>query len=249
MIELDLSDQVAVVTGGTAGIGRAISEALADAGADVVPVSRTKELIEETNEAVDGDLVLPTDVSERAEVEAMLETVADHYGKINVLVNCAGIFQNEKPPEEITDEDWNPVLQVNLYGAFVAAQTVPQYMPDDENKSIVNVGSMVRENPLKGITAYCASKGGMMSMTRSLAIEYGERDIRVNIIEPGYVKTRQNREALESESLKESIMWHTPLKRYGKTEEMASAAVFLASPAASFITGESITIDGGYSVF
>lgn len=244
-----MSGQVAVVTGGTSGIGRSISEELAAAGADVVPVSRTEELVEETVEAVDGDLVLPTDVSRRAEVEAMLEAVADHYGKINVLVNCAGIFQDEKHPTDVTDEDWEAIIGINLYGAFVAAQTVPQYMPDDENASIVNVGSMVSETPLKGVSVYVTAKGGMQSMTRSLAVEYGEDDIRVNIIEPGYVKTRQNREALESEGLKESIMWHTPMKRYGTTEEMANAAVFLASPAAGFITGETLRIDGGFSVF
>ncbi len=247
MDALDLSGQTAVVTGGTSGIGRGIAKCLYEQGADVVPVSRTESRVREAAEAVDADLVLPTDVSERADVEAMLETVADEHGSIEILVNCAGIFQEEKDPTEITDEDWESVVGINLYGTFLACQTVPQYMTGD-NRAIVNVGSMVSETPLKGITAYVSSKGGIISLTRSLAVEYADRDIRVNTLQPGYVKTRQNRDALETEKLRNAILRHTPMGRYGEAEEMGRAATFLASPAASYITGESLMVDGGFSV-
>ena len=247
MDALDLSGQTAVVTGGTSGIGRGIATVLDEQGANVVPVSRTESRVKDAAEAVDCDLVLPTDVSERAEVEAMLETVANEHGSIEILVNCAGIFQEEKDPTDITDADWESVLGINLYGTFLACQTVPKYMTGG-NRAIVNVGSMVSETPLKGITAYIASKGGIISLTRSLAVEYADRDIRVNTLQPGYVKTRQNREALESEKLRDAILRHTPMGRYGEAIEMGRVAAFLASPAASYVTGEAVMVDGGFSV-
>ncbi|MHB9287922.1 SDR family NAD(P)-dependent oxidoreductase [Halobacteriales archaeon Cl-PHB] len=247
MYGLDLSGRTAVVTGGTHGIGRAIAEALDEQGATVVPTSRTTESVEDAAAAVDTDLVCPTDVSSRSDVEGLFEAVAERYGGVDILVNSAGLFQHEMPPEEIDDEEWNRVVDVNLYGTFLTCQTVPQYMTG-EDSAIVNVSSMAAERPLRGVTAYVATKAGINGMTRSLAVEYADQGIRVNAISPGYVKTRQNAEALETDSLREAIYRKTPLERYGDLEEVATSAVYLASPAAGFITGETLRIDGGFTI-
>jgi NAD(P)-dependent dehydrogenase (short-subunit alcohol dehydrogenase family) len=247
-ITADLSDRVAVVIGGTTGIGRAIAEALADAGADVVPTSRTESSVEEAAAAVGTDLVCPTDVTVRGDVRHLFERTVEEVGSIDVLVNSAGIVQTGKRVGEIDDDEWRAILDTNLYGVFVASQLVPEYMREAGDRSILNVGSMNGVRPLHGMTAYVASKFGVTGLTQNFAIEYASRDIRVNAIAPGYVKTRQNDDALEDPETRRAIHGRTPLSRYADLEELAGSALYMVSPAAGFVTGETLVIDGGFTI-
>lgn len=247
-ISTDLRDQVAVVTGGTTGIGRAIAEAIADAGADVVPTSRTESSVREAAAAVDCDLVCPTDVTDRGDVETLFERTVDEVGPINVLVNSAGVIQDAKPVSDVSDDEWELILETNLYGVFVASQLAPEYMAGEGNRAILNVSSMNGDQPLRGLTAYVASKFGVKGLTQNFALEYADEDIRVNAIAPGYVKTRQNEEALEDPDTQSAIHRRTPLSRYATLEEVAASALFLVSPGATFTTGETLLVDGGFSV-
>jgi NAD(P)-dependent dehydrogenase (short-subunit alcohol dehydrogenase family) len=246
-MDIRMDDQTAVVVGGTAGIGRSIAETLADAGADVVPTSRTESSVEAAAAAVDCDLVCPVDVTDRGQVETLFDRVEERYGGLNVLVNCAGLIPAQKPVAEIPAEEWNTVLDVNLSGPFFTIQTALDRFHGD-NRAIVNVGSMASESLLRGLTSYTVSKTGLRSLTETLALELGDQQIRVNTLAPGYVKTRQNEEDLENPKLKEVLHKKTPLSRYAELEEIATAALFLASPAASFTTGALLTVDGGLSL-
>lgn len=246
-LDTDLDGQTAVVIGGTTGIGRAIAESLADEGANVVPTSRTEENVREAVRAVDGDLVCPTDVTEREQVVELFERVAEEVGDLNVLVNSAGVIQSAKPVSEIDDEEWHLVQDTNLYGVFVASQIALDYFGDGP-RTILNVSSMNGEIPVEGLTAYGASKYGVRGLTENFALEYADEDVRVNAIAPGYVKTRQNVDALEDDDVRGAIHGRTPLSRYADREEIAGMATVLASPLASFVTGETVVVDGGFSL-
>lgn len=244
----DLDGQVAVVIGGTTGIGRAIAEALDEAGADVVPTSRTEESVREACEAVDCDVVCPTDVTDRGDIETLFERVSADVGPINVLVNSAGVIQEAQPVESLTDEEWELILETNLYGVFVGSQVVPEYMAEEGNRTILNVSSMNGDQAVKGLTAYVASKFGVKGLTQNFALEYADDNVRVNAIGPGYVETRQNEAALNDPDTRAAIHGRTPLSRYANLDEVAACAVFMVSPAAAFITGETLLIDGGFSL-
>ncbi|WP_255171143.1 SDR family NAD(P)-dependent oxidoreductase [Natrononativus amylolyticus] len=246
-IDADLDGQVAVVIGGTTGIGRAISEALSAAGADVVPTSRTKSSVEDAADAVDCNLVCPTDVTDRDAVRSLFESTVENIGEINILVNSAGVVQEAKPVEEITDDEWGLIFDTNVYGVFLASQLIPDYMANAP-RIILNVSSMNGERAVRELSAYNSSKYGVKGLTETLALEFAERGIRVNAIAPGYVKTRQNEEVLDNEEVSAAIHKRTPLSRYAELDEIAGSALFLCSPAAEFITGETLVIDGGFSV-
>lgn len=246
-ITADLDGRVAVVVGGTTGIGLAIAEALATAGADVVPTSRTESSVASAAEAVGTDLVCPTDVTEGADVRTLFERTVESVGPIDILVNSAGVIQEAKAVQDITEDEWALVLDTNLYGVFLASQLVPEYMAEGGDRSILNVGSMNGEQPIKGLTAYVASKFGVKGLTQNFALEYAGEGIRVNAIAPGYVKTRQNEAALEDPDIRDAIHGRTPLSRYATLEEVAASALFMVSPAAAFITGETLVVDGGFS--
>lgn len=247
-ITADLNDRVAVVIGGTTGIGRSIAETLSDAGADVVPTSRTESSVAEAADAVGCELVCPTDVTDRNDVSTLFERTVAEVGEIDILVNSAGVVQDAKPVGEITDEEWELIMGTNLYGVFVASQLVPEYMAEDGDRSILNVGSMNGETPVRGITAYTASKFGVKGLTQNFALEYARDDIRVNAIAPGYVRTRQNEEALDDPDTRAAIHGKTPLSRFADLEEIAACALFMISPGATFVTGETLVVDGGFTM-
>lgn len=246
-LDTGLDGQVALVVGGTTGIGRAIAERFHAEGAAVVPTSRTEASVRDACEAVDCEVVQPTDVTERAQVTALFERVHEEVGPVNVLVNCAGVIQAAKPVAEIDDEEWDLVLDTNLYGVFLASQLFPEYMAESGDRAILNIGSMNGEAPVSGLTAYGASKFGVKGLTQYLALEYAP-DARVNALAPGYVQTRQNEDALEDPDTKEAIHGRTPLSRYATLEEVADAAAYLASPLAGFVTGETLVVDGGFTL-
>lgn len=246
-VSVPVEEDVVVVIGGTTGIGRAISEFLAEQGAKVVPTSRTESSVTEAAKAVGSDVICPTDVTKRSNVVTLFERVTDSYGSIDTLVNCAGIVQEVKPVGELTDGEWSTVIDTNLYGVFLASQIVPEYM-DSSDKAILNVSSMNGEVAVKGLAAYSASKAGVNSLTRTLALEYASEDIRVNAIAPGYVMTRQNEDALEDEDIAGAIRNRTPLSRFGTLEEIAAMSGVLVSPVAAFMTGEVVRVDGGFGL-
>lgn len=247
-ISADLHNQTAVIFGGTQGIGRAIAETLHNAGADVVPTSRTETSVRDAAESVDCDLVHPADVTDREDVRSLLERTVDQIGPINILINSAGVVQDAKPVADIGDDDWNVVLDTNLYGVFLTSQLIPEYMPDEGNRNIVNVSSMSSKQPIKGMTAYTASKFGVTGLTQNFALDYADRNIRVNAIAPGYVRTSQTEDVLDDPDTRDAIHRRTPLSRYADVEDIAASALFLASPAASFVTGEILLVDGGFTL-
>lgn len=241
----ELKGQTAIVTGGTSGIGREITTALAESGANVVPTSRTESDVEEVTAEVDCKVVCPTNVKNRSEVEQLFRETTEEYGSINLLVNSAGVFFDESPITELTGEAWFEIVETNLYGTFLTSQLFPTHSGGD-NQAIVNISSIAGQVPLPNLTTYTTTKFGVNGLTKSFALEYADIPVRVNAVAPGYAKTAQNKERLEQPDVKGELLGKTPLKRYAQLDEIAASVLFLASPSVQFITGEILTIDGGY---
>jgi len=248
----DLTGRVAIVTGGTRGIGLAIARGLADAGADVVPTARNDDDVEAAAASVrerGGDsLAVPTDVTDDEAVESLVERTHEELGGPDVLVNNAGINPAGAlgPPEDVDSDAADDVLDVNLRGAFRCVRAAADHLRDSEAGAVVNVASVGGVVGLPRQHPYVASKHGVVGLTKSMAIDWAPA-VRVNALAPGYVATDLTAELREDESLRESILDRTPLDRFADPEEIAPAAVFLASDAASFVTGECLTVDGGWT--
>jgi len=246
---LDLSGRVAVVVGGTSGIGRAISLGLADAGADVVATSRRREEVEATAAAVEQRgrkaVRVTSDVTDVATLEAALAATLAALGKVDVLVNCAGRTKRQ-PTLEVAEADWNSILDTNLTGTLRACRVFGRHMLERGYGRIVNIASLSSFVALFEVAAYSASKAAVASLTKSLALEWGPGGVNVNAIAPGVFPTPLNKTLLEGTPRGQEFLTRTPLKRFGKVEELAGAAVFLASEAASFVNGEVIAVDGGF---
>jgi NAD(P)-dependent dehydrogenase (short-subunit alcohol dehydrogenase family) len=246
---LELSGKVAVVIGGTSGIGRAIAHGLAEAGATVVPTSRRIEQVETTAAEIEvrgrQTLRLASDVSDRSSLQRLLEASVKAFGKVDILVNSAGRTKRA-PTLEFSEDDWNDIMETNLTGTLRACQVFGRHMLEREYGRIINIASLTSFVALHEVAAYAASKAAVASLTKSLAVEWSARGVSVNAIAPGVFRTALNQKLLDETGRGQEFLTRTPMKRFGRVEELAGAAVFLASDAASFVTGEIIKVDGGF---
>ena len=246
---LELSGKVAVVVGGTSGIGRAIAHGFAQAGADVIPTSRRAEQVDtaarEIEEFGRRALRVTSDVSDRASLEHVLSEAIQAFGKVDILVNSAGRTKRA-PTIDFPEDDWNDIFDTNLTGTLRACQVFGRHMLERESGSIINIASLSTFVALFEVAAYSASKAAVASLTKSLALEWSSRGVRVNAMAPGVFRTALNQKLLDETERGREFLLRTPMKRFGNVEELAGAAIFLASDAASFVTGEILTVDGGF---
>ena len=244
----ELTGKVAVVIGGTSGIGRAIAHGLAEAGADVVSSSRRAEQVQtvaaELEERGRRTLRITSDVSDRASLQHLLEETLSAFGKVDILVNSAGRTKRG-PTLDLPEEDWNNILETNLTGTLRACQVFGRHMLERKYGRIINIASLSSFVALYEVAAYSASKAAVASLTKSLAIEWAASGVCVNAIAPGVFRTALNQKLLDETERGREFLLRTPMKRFGKVEELTGAAVFLASDAASFVTGQTIVACGG----
>jgi NAD(P)-dependent dehydrogenase (short-subunit alcohol dehydrogenase family) len=246
---LELTGRVAVVIGGTSGIGRAIAHGLAEAGADVVPTSRRLEQVETTAGEIEErgrrTLRVASDVGDRASLQNVLDLSLETFGKVDILVNSAGRTKRA-PTLDFAEEDWNAILETNLTGTLRACQVFGHHMIERGYGRIINIASLSTFVALFEVAAYSASKAAVASLTKSLAVEWASHGVNVNAIAPGVFRTALNHKLLDETERGKEFLLRTPMKRFGRVEELAGAAVFLASDAASFVTGEVLVVDGGF---
>ena len=246
---LNLAGRRALVFGGTSGIGQAIALALAEAGADVVPVSRRPEEVCKTGAAIRAlgrqTLELTADVTHRDEVRRVVDRMVEEMGRIDILVNSAGTTKRV-PSLELADEDWTRILDINLNGTWYACQETGRIMKDQQYGRIINIASIGSFLSLYEATAYCASKGAVAMLTRCLGAEWARYNITVNAIAPGVFETPINRDLIYEPGRWASIINRTPMRRLGELDEIKGAAVFLASDAARFVTATLLPVDGGF---
>ncbi len=245
---LDLNGKVAVVIGGTSGIGRAIAHGLAEAGADVVPTSRRMEQVESTAGEIEQrgrrSLRASSDVGDRKSLEELLAACVKAFGKVDILVNSAGRTKRA-PTLDFSEKDWNDIMETNLTGTLRACQVFGRHMIGRRYGRIINIASISSFRALFEVAAYGASKAAVASLTKSLAVEWAPHGVCVNAIAPGVFRTALNERLLDDTPRGQEFLMRTPMKRFGKVEELAGAAVFLASDAAAFVTGEILKVDGG----
>jgi NAD(P)-dependent dehydrogenase (short-subunit alcohol dehydrogenase family) len=246
---LSLQGRVAVVLGGTSGIGRALSLGLARAGADVVASARRLDLVAQVAGEITTlgrrTLRLASDVTDRSSLDRLLEGTVSGLGKVDILVNCAGRTKRG-PTLELSETDWESILETNLTGTLRACQVFGRHMLARAYGRIVNIASLTSFVALHEVAAYGASKAGVASLTKSLAVEWGPRGVCVNAIAPGVFRTDLNAELLDGTARGRELLARSPMQRFGHVDELAGAAVFLGSEAASYVNGEILVVDGGF---
>jgi NAD(P)-dependent dehydrogenase (short-subunit alcohol dehydrogenase family) len=246
-----LNGRVALVTGGNRGLGFVMAQALAEAGADVVVTSRQQEKAEQSASILAETtgrraLGLPVDVTSTPQVEHMMQTVVNTFGRLDILVNNAGI-NIRKPAEDFDDESWRLIQETNLTAPFICARTAARYMKEQRYGRIINLASMMGMVGLAERSAYCASKGGVIQLTKVLALEWAKYNIMVNALCPGPFATELNTVVMNNPEANQFFLDHIPLKRWGQPDELKGVIIFLASDAASFMTGSALTFDGGWT--
>ncbi len=247
--KLELTGKTAVVIGGTSGIGRSIAHGIADAGANVVCTSRRSEQVDAAAAEIEAKgrrtIRVVSDVSDRSSLENLLGECVTVFGKVDILVNSAGRTKRE-PTLDLDDETWNAILETNLTGTLRACQVFGRHMISNGYGRIVNIASLSTFVSLFEVAAYSASKAAVASLTKSLAIEWAKHGVNVNAIAPGVFRTALNEKLLDETPRGQEFLTRTPMGRFGDVAELAGAAIFLASDAASYVTGEVLVVDGGF---
>lgn len=249
--DFSLTGRVALVTGASRGIGRAIALALAEAGADVALASRTAADLQAVADRVRAvgrrALSLPTDVTDRRQIEQMISKTVSALGRIDVLVNAAGV-PHRKPTVELIEADFDQVYDVNIKAVTFCCAEAGRYFLNQGSGNVINICSLTTTIGLPGRSLYGPTKGAVGQLTKALAVEWGPKGIRVNAIAPGWIVTDLSRAALADPAWRQRVLDRTPLGRLGQPEDLGGIAVFLASDAAAFLTGQIVYVDGGYVV-
>jgi NAD(P)-dependent dehydrogenase (short-subunit alcohol dehydrogenase family) len=246
-----LDGKRALVTGGGRGIGRASAVAMAESGAEVVVASRTSAQLDETVDQIRAQggkaTSIVCDISDPAAVRELNERLMEDNGKIDILVNNAAISPIVKGIEKVEPEEWAQILDVNVNATFGVIRTVGPSMLEQGSGCVVNVSSIAAVRALPRLAPYAASKAALAAMTRSMAIEWARSGVRVNAVAPAYIETEMTAAVNERPRLRQSVVDRTPMGRWGQPEEVAWAVVFLASEAASYVTGHTLFVDGGWT--
>jgi len=246
---LDLKGKTAVVVGGTSGIGLALVKGLAQAGADVVPTGRREAETHAAAAAVEAygrrSMAVTSDVTQNASLERLLGEVLSAFGKVDILLNCAGRTKRT-PTLEVPEDEWNAIVETNLNGTMRACRVFGKHMIERGYGRIINIASLASFVGLFEVAAYCASKGAVASLTKALALEWAKHGVCVNAIAPGVFRTELNSALLDGTERGKEFLLRTPMRRFGKVEELVGAAVFLASDAASYVSGHLLVVDGGF---
>jgi NAD(P)-dependent dehydrogenase (short-subunit alcohol dehydrogenase family) len=247
--QLDLTNRTAVVIGGTSGIGLALAKGLAQAGANVVPTGRRENLVESAASEIRSlgkrSFVMTSDVTDTKSLEHLRDSVVKEFGSIDILVNSAGRTKRT-PSLDVSENEWQDILETNLNGTLRACQVFGRHMIERGYGRIINIASLSSFVALYEVAAYSASKAAVASLTKSLAIEWARHNVCVNAIAPGVFRTDLNAALLDGTARGQEFLSRTPMKRFGKLDELVGAAVFLASESSSFVTGHILTVDGGF---
>jgi NAD(P)-dependent dehydrogenase (short-subunit alcohol dehydrogenase family) len=248
----NLNKKVSIVTGGSRSIGLAMAKRLANAGSDIVIVNRNAsegdEAVQDIRKNGGSAISISADVSKKDSVEGMIKKTLEHYGRIDVLVNCAGVIVR-KPAIETTEGDWDWTLSVNLRGLFFCCLAAGKQMIQQKKGKIINISSVAATFGLMNRAPYCASKAGVTQLTRALALEWAKYGICVNAIAPGIIRTSINEAYIKCDQERQAKMIQKiPLGRFGKPEDLEGITLFLASDASNYFTGQTLYVDGGYTI-
>lgn len=245
---LDLQNKTAVVIGGTSGIGLALARGLAQAGANVVATGRREELVKRVSAEIVAlgrrSLAHPCDVTDNSSIEHLLQSACKEFGSVQILVNCAGRTK-KMPTLDFPESEWNAIIETNLTGTLRACRVFGRHMVEQRYGRVVNIASISSLVSLYQVAAYSASKAAVASLTKSLAIEWASSGVCVNALVPGVFRTDLNAGLLDGTERGKEFLLRTPMRRFGKVEELVGATVFLASDAASYVTGHLLVVDGG----